>query len=222
MAVKPILFNTEMVKAILDGRKTQTRRIIKDPYFNPLISGDLKWHAPVNSGDILWVRETWAISRRILLNVDPDTGARHWSAWSEDNPRRYIYRAGYTYMDDPGPVRWHPSIHMPKEAARIFLRVTDIRCERLQDITEQDARAEGLVTDQPEDGKTNINFMCSVDCLQGSARGKFALLWNSTIKKSDLRTYGWDANSWVWVIEFERGIRFTYDREYHDIQMPAM
>lgn len=215
MAAKPILFNTEMVKAILDGRKTQTRRIIKDLYFNPLISGDLKWHAPVNSGDILWVRETWAISRRILLNVDPDTGARHWSAWSEDNPRRYIYRAGYTYMDDPGPVRWHPSIHMPREAARIFLRVTDVRHEQLQDITLEDCHKEGV-------DQSYIRHEISGEVKNDFSQEAFITLWDSTIKKADLQKCGWDANPWVWVIEFERGIRFTYDREYHDIQMPAM
>lgn len=189
MTEKPILFNTEMVRAILDGRKTQTRRIIKDSYFNPLISGDLKWHAPVNSGDILWVRETWAISRRILLNVDPDTGARHWSAWSEDNPRRYIYRAGYTYMDDPGPVRWHPSIHMPKEAARIWLKMTDIRCEQLNDMTEEDAIAEGF-PDSPAGTDSPLE--------------RFSVLWDKTVKRVDRDRFGWYGNPWVWVISFKR------------------
>lgn len=192
MTEKPILFNTEMVRAILDSRKTQTRRIIKDLYFNPLISGDLKWHAPVNSGDILWVRETWKQYTAGTAGPGLIDG--------------YLYKADEP-QDTSGMMvedRWHPSIHMPKGVARIFLRVTDICCERLQDITEQDARAEGLVTDQPEDGRTNINFMCSVDCLRGSARGKFALLWNSTIKKTDLPRYGWDANPWVWVISFKR------------------
>ena len=182
MTEKQILFNTEMVRAILSGRKTQTRRIVK----NQSLTEEClkKCGKPCYPGDTLWVRETWTVWSRTFGTMP----AFHYKADGEDLKN----------------VKWHPSIHMPKEAARIFLRVTDICCERLQDITEQDARAEGLVTDQPEDGRTNINFMCSVDCLQGSARGKFALLWNSTIKKTDLPRYGWDANPWVWVISFEK------------------
>ena len=86
--------------------------------------------------------------------------------------------------------RWYPSIHMPKEAARIWLKVTDVRVERLQDITEIQAQAEG----------------CNSGLLTGpcNARGQFENLWNRTIKKSDIDTYGWKANPWVWVIEFER------------------
>lgn len=182
MTEKPILFNTEMVRAILDSRKTQTRRIVKN---QSLTEECLKiCGKPFYPGDVLWVRETWTVWSRTFGTMP----AFHYKADGEDLKN----------------VKWHPSIHMPKEAARIFLRVTDICCERLQDITEQDARAEGFVTDQPEDGRTNINFMCSVDCLQGSVRGKFALLWNSTIKKTDLPRYGWDANPWVWVISFKK------------------
>ena len=235
MGEKPILFNTRMVQAILDGRKTQTRRLIKRKYENSVLEmktdkygtrlieimkdeegvtfgkheDGTTWRKirpyiepqpAYKRGDILYVRETWAISRRILLYVSPVTGARHWSACSGDNPKRYIYRAGYTYIDDPGPVKWHPSIHMPKEAARIWLRVTEVRCERLKEITDSDAVHEGFEPDPDIRGV----FMCSVDCIRGTPRGKFALLWNDTIPKDSLEEYGWMGNPWVWVYTFER------------------
>lgn len=218
MSEKPILFNTEMVRAILDGRKTQTRRVIRFPegttgHLPPSGAKDyIYWpggikRALYKPGDTLWVRETWTEDgRNFYYRADFEND---WldpcETLSGGYPIYCSYHPGCEgCMREKQRIHWHPSIHMPKRAARIFLRVTDICCERLQDITEQDARAEGFVTDQPEDGRTNINFMCSVDCLQGSARGKFALLWNSTIKKSDLRTYGWDANPWVWVISFKK------------------
>lgn len=92
-------------------------------------------------------------------------------------------------MLDVPPVTWRPSIHMPREAARIFLRVTDVRAERLQAISHEDAEQEGCWC-----GEGRLSMPIS----------KFANLWNSTIKKTDLPLYGWDANPWVWVIEFER------------------
>ena len=89
---------------------------------------------------------------------------------------------------------------MPKEAARIFLEIKRVTLEPLRDINEESAVKEGF----REDPVVNRNFMCSVDCLQGSAKGKFALLWNSTIKKTDIEKYGWEANPWVWLYEFEK------------------
>lgn len=101
---------------------------------------------------------------------------------------------------------WHPSIHMPKEAARIFLRVNDVRAERLQEITDEDALAEGL-TGEPYD-HPNTDYHGCTDCMNSGwivpPTVEFAELWDSTIKKADLPLYGWDANPWVWVIEFER------------------
>jgi len=145
---KPILFNTGMVQAILEGRKTSTRRIIKIPEnFSYLmdeetsngemlisVESDLcpqcyKYiYAPYQPGDILYVRETW------FKDIE-----------------RYVYRANYFETEkfyrngNEVKIKWHPSIHMPKSAARIFLRVTDVRVERVQDITEDGARAEGWV-----------------------------------------------------------------------------
>lgn len=159
MTEKPILFNTEMVRAILDGRKTQTRRIVKN---QSLTEEYLKiCGKPFYPGDVLWVRETWTV----------------WSSVFGTMPA-FHYKAACEYLKN---VKWRPSIHMPKEAARIWLLVTDVRPERLKSISATDAMEEGF-TD----------------------RNDFVRVWNSTIKKSDLRTYGWDANPWVWVISFKK------------------
>lgn len=194
--MKPILFNTEMVRAILDGTKTQTRRLVKniplqEPYFEDVdgtpyaCDGDGEWHpavefSPIQEGDVLYVRETWAK----VPGLPP-----------------YIYKATYSV----GERKWRPSIRMPKEAARLFLRVTGVRCERLRDITAMDAFNEGT-------GRLFLNdiaygdkdYECDVDNEYGLAREQFAWLWESTLKKDDLERYGWWANPWVWVIEFER------------------
>lgn len=187
MSEKPILFNTEMVRAIIDGRKTQTRRIIKKPpgegsivaynrYYNILIVNNIpSFSAPIEEGDVLWVRETWA-------------------AWS----RTYGSFPKVIYKADGNPrnisdIEWRPSIHMPRDMARIFLRVTGVRAERLQDISDEDAKREGA------------NYNASVyEKMKHSARDRFAGIWDSTIKKKDLPRCGWDANPWVWVYEFER------------------
>lgn len=183
--VLPILFNTDMVRAILDGRKTVTRRLVKHNMDAVLNSPYHKEHSevedkqiisklcmpPYQPGDILYVRETWMdYAGKIMYKADCDE-----------------YRLDSLKLAE---FKWYPSIHMPKEAARIWLKVKDVRVERLQEITEEQAQAEG----------------CNSGMLTGpcSARWQFEELWNSTIKKSDLDRYGWDANPWVWVIEFER------------------
>lgn len=196
MAIKPILFNTEMVRAILDGRKTCTRRICKDA--NEYVVPDMDFYnaekrtyavhnfadrehteqlstaersCPICPGDILYVRETW-----------------------KKAPNGYYYYESWQRNDIADITKWKPSIHMPKEAARIWLRVTDVRVEQLQEMTGQDVLKEGL--------NSHVHPQASYfDCNQ---REMFEKLWNSTIKKSDLDRYGWDANPWVWVIEFER------------------
>ena len=199
--MKPILFNTEMVRAILDGRKTVTRRVVKPQpkYAEMTVAGLMTsehhisiedglvvtklgdvstWgNLPYRPGDILYVRETFS-----------------------ECAEGYAYRADYPHSEGWG---WNPSIHMPREAARIFLRVTDVRVERLQDITENQARAEGaepvMMTadvDKPDDEKRWHEML--------PALSMFPTLWNSTIKPADRSLYGWEANPWVWVIEFER------------------
>lgn len=202
MAYKPILFNTEMVKAILEGRKTQTRRIIRpQPVWDGIscfhiskygcweygrndriFSAEDNW--PINTGDILWVRETW----------HKDAG-------------RYMYRANYSKDEkfyrngQEVEIRWSPSIHMPKQAARIFLRVKDVRVERLQKCGDGwcvDIENEGVKTPQ------NPILYVNDDKFHDALRAEMEKLWDSTIKPADLGKYGWDANPWVWVIEFER------------------
>lgn len=189
MTVKGILFNTEMVRAILDGRKTCTRRIV-----NPQITahyGAQCIKPPYQPGDILYVRETW--ERFECWNCEGDERGN-----CPKEPKKsvldktcgcYMYRA----TDEiSGDAKWHPSIHMPKEAARIWLKVTDVRVERLQEITADDIRNEGLSSAAVHCGDMEI------------ALKEWEDLWNSTIKKSDLGRYDWNASPWVWVIEFER------------------
>lgn len=190
--MKPILFNTEMVRAILEGRKTVTRRIIKLPrcgYFNE----DPPRVIPrYRLGDVLWVRETWADLRGLGFGNDPRT----------DNPWMYAYKADTesgSYGDrariDYG-VKWRPSIHMPREAARLFLLVTDVRVERLQEITGYQARREGM---NPIVFAQDRQAVDDAKCIRA-----FTSVWDTTIKPADREQYGWNANPWVWVIEFER------------------
>lgn len=205
MAIKPILFNTEMVRAILDGRKDATRRIVKGfipddavwgyTAFTPkgYIScrgtfadgyGEKFFKLPCESGDILYVRETWMdYAGLTMYKADCD-----------------IYRLDS--LNFAGFV-WHPSIHMPKEAARIWLKVTDVRVERLQEITDEQAKREGIQYDECPTGFTWKQETDMHNCYT-TPIGAMQALWNSTIRKSDIDRYGWDANPWVWVIEFER------------------
>ena len=169
---KPILFNTEMVNAILDGRKTQTRRLVKGR------KSDAALCTPCSAGDVLWVRETYC------------------PAFYD----RCFYKAGSTNEDietlDQLGYRWKPSIHMPKEAARIFLRVKNVYVEQLQSIDGMKVLAEGV-----DNGGSNPAMGNRWENMQRMA---FAHLWDSTIKRADIDKYGWRANPWVWVIEFER------------------
>lgn len=219
---KPILFNTDMVRAILDGKKTVTRRVVKLKYDNThlkmktdkygtrlveienevegvhVIRHDdgttsrkllayIEKEPPYKPGDILYVRETFY----------KDTG-------------RYMYKANYSDKEkfyiggNEVQIKWRPSIHMPKEAAHIFLKVKSVRVERLQDITETQACNEGADFIKPTFCE---NLYCDNCASNGECQAyvhEFKLLWDSTIKKSDLVRYGWKANPWVWVVEFER------------------
>ena len=225
MAIKPILFNTEMVRANLDGRKSCIRRLVKGfvpddaiwgyTAFTPkgYIScrgtfadgyGEKFFKLPYQPGDIIYVRETWY-----------------------KGLERYMYRADYSDTEKfyqggkEIEMKWHPSIRMPKEAARIWLKCTDVRVERLQEITEIGAKAEGIrgytkdgnlykyaVTDDwwidyHNKHKEIVTGTWWQD-MPRTAKDAFSYLWNSTIKKSDLDLYGWNANPWVWTIEYER------------------
>ena len=209
MSIKPILFNkqigTEMVRAILDGRKSCTRRICKDAneYTVPdmeFYNADRRTYAvhnfvdkehmeqlstaertcPICTGDILYVRETW-----------------------KEAPKGYYYYEDWQKDDIADVTKWEPSIHMPKEAARIWLKVTDVRVERLQEITDEQAKREGIQYDECPTGFAWKQETDMHNCYT-TPIGAMQALWNSTIKKSDLDRYGWDASPWVWVIEFER------------------
>lgn len=194
MNEKPILFNTEMVRAILEGRKTVTRRILKlpsyieqsendpdlytlyaegDAYPNQYMENIIGYiRPPYKIGDVLYVRETWA----------------------KDYFENYVYMADYVGTTISPEWKWKPSIHMRKEAARIWLKVTDVRAERLKDMRWDDALDEGITTViENNTGLPAYNPLLD-----------FIELWESTINKQDLNKYGWDANPWVWVIEFER------------------
>lgn len=217
MRVLPILFNTEMVRAILDGRKTVTRRVWKDwnKYAVPdmsLYDADKRTYAvhiyedtehtrpvsmierscPFCPGDILYVRETWEHFECRYCEGDEHGNCPkepQKSVLDKYGDGCYMYRATDEMYGD---AKWHPSIHMPKEAARIWLKVVDVRVERLQEITLRQIEQEGVDTEYPH----TLNGEEKIYAFQN--------LWDSTIRKSDLNTYGWDVNPYVWVIEFER------------------
>lgn len=218
--MKPILFNTNMVCAILNGQKTATRRVIKlQPEHVHTILGPsdeeggmfeflcgcvkggvcLDWikmvKMPYQPGDVLYVRETWST---------------HYTADSGEK-LTYCYKADGTDLNAeclPGENnRWYPSIHMPKKAARLFLQVTDVRAERLQDITPVGLRMEGIQVSpifDPWDCEMSPEAMRRVE---------FERIWDSTIKKKYITQFGWNANPWVWVIEFERISRKEAERK---------
>ena len=208
MSLKPILFNTQMVRALLEGRKTVTRRVVKP---QPVLDGHLwklggaAWsdnvlsvpvmlghslynRAPYQPDDVLWVRETWA-----------------------KNP----FGEGYIYPTEVAGAgqKWRPSIYMPRKAARIFLRVTSVWVERLQSIMPEDVRKEGInprwygggckcssyaegCMNQPCPNRDNYEYWCHID--------PFLKTWDRTLQAKDRAAFGWDANPWVWVIEFEQ------------------
>lgn len=231
MAIKPILFNTEMVRAILDGRKTCTRRSVSSRQFLGMLPDKCKNAAPdeflkgkrmmfkpycdmtdaelimtaykapykYEPGDILYVRETVWQKIGYYLDIDGETKPSWYNEFK------------YVASDEKPETGWNyswakrPSIHMPKEAARIWLKVTDVKVERLQEITEDGAKAEGA-----KQCYEQINTIENkpVTYLAEDYKGYYVLgfksVWNSTIKKADIDRYGWNANPWVWVIEFER------------------
>ena len=207
--MKPILFSAPMIRAILDGRKSMTRRVTKPPKWSSGSYDDFELDGtevqaicddtgcfariipPYAVGDILWVRETWG-------------------SYAEDNPDSFncdiFFRADYpdgakTYEwrepDEFGEKiicdlpKWHPCIFMPKEATRIFLRVTSVHAERVQDISEADAKAEGI--GMPLFTSADIEDYGYVEC--------FEQLWDSVNEK---RGFGWDLNPFVWVYGFEQ------------------
>jgi hypothetical protein len=224
MKPKPILFSTPMVQAILEGRKTMTRRIMKPQpvegwmdntkqfssdgkMFDRINKKQLFWIEGENDQevkpkyqprDILWVRETWV-------------KGCEWDGDSEMPPLRYYYRAdedwkGKDWHDEKNDCTkaeptWKPSIFMPFEAARIFLEVTNVRVERLQDISEEDAMAEGII-EFTKDGKLmkySADEQGAWSDMPRTAKKAFEFLWESINGPES-----WEANPWVFVYEFKR------------------
>lgn len=201
--MKPILFNTEMVRAIMEGRKTVTRRIAKYKGFN-IADMTPNSKAPYKPGDILYVRETWTQEGAQYFYRE-DIGSDFLSPCETlggGYPRDCMNFAGCEGCTRTGQrIHWRPSIHMPKEAARIFLRVTDVYMQRLREIDAEQAVAEGAVK------HPHYVTYGGERCLaihHARYLKDFISVWESTIKPADLPRYGWDANPWVWVIEFER------------------
>lgn len=208
MKTKPILFSTEMVQAILEGRKTQTRRVVKgleelnEPFFQSLVqhaSGLITFSSldsnkviePKNPygniGDVLWVRETFFCTKYY----------EHTPLFK--NKGKYIYKATNDFI---GCHKWGSSIHMPKDAARIFLKITNVRVERLFDISGEDAIAEGIYKEYRESLKSMryLDYETKErDSYLGNPIDSFTSLWKSINGEAS-----WNSNPWVWVIEFER------------------
>lgn len=223
MRIRPILFGDDMVRAILDGRKTVTRQKVRYKYSNTEmkmrtdkygtrlieIQKDVEgetygknedgstWHKllpyieknpPYRKDDILYVRETWGDYRECM-----SVGCGYFMYRADYPKGATTYERDNIICDLP---KWHPSIHMLKEVARIWLKVKDVRVERLQDMTLDNFLTEGVCL--------NPEAFNDPENAYGQAKHIFTEIWNSTIKKSEQDPYSWDANPWVWVIEFER------------------
>ncbi len=199
--VLPILFNTDMVRAILDGRKTVTRRVIKQNKINDILSSPIRKKypeypdekfiycmidAPYKKGDILYIRETWNFVYDMDENdqIIEDTGRYVYCA---DNPTPFSYWIDPYTGEHKDYMPWRPSIHMPKAAARIWLKVTDVRPDRIHNMTGQDILKEGV----------NSQVHPDADYFDANQKEMFIELWNSTIPKRQQDLYSWDANPWV-------------------------
>ena len=210
--VLPTLFNTDMVRAILDGRKTATRRAIKKYILDDAIFGytaftpkgyiscrgtwedrygEKFFKLPCQKGDILYARETFR-----PLSEHPAAGFDYAANWSS----QYFKNSKDPNACNKG--KWKPSIHMPKKAARIWLKVTNVRVERLQDITNEQILKEGISKETVDHYMAHFPE-ATEEWIHAAHWLPFSDLWNSTVKK-DFDLYSWDANPWVWVIEFER------------------
>jgi hypothetical protein len=197
MKTRPIPLKTWEVQAIREGRKTQTRRVVKpqppsDDFLNADNAIAFVTEKTLNhtvrcpygqSGDVLWVQETWALPSD-----------------SDGNDIGYQFKADYS--DSSEDWKWKPSIHMPREAARLFLRIKAVRVERLQEISEDDAKNEGIYYSEAGEGYEDYLFDYSGKNrieLFVYAKDSFQSLWQSINGPES-----WEANPWVWVVEFER------------------
>ncbi|EHK2327353.1 hypothetical protein KCK52_001155 [Clostridium perfringens] len=225
--MKPILFNTAMVRAILDGEKTCTRRILKLPkhiekqrnglyilcaegstYSDREFKDVIDYiYPPYKVGDILYVRETF---RWQLVGEYDFWGDCNWDdevVEYKASVNEFLEEYGdYLDREEYESTRWIPSIHMPKDLARIFLKVTSVRAERLKDIDEEQAKKEGARKQswyQPFGTKIEDEqkYVGSLVNHKINYKTGFADIWDRTVKEEK---YSWEGNPWVWVIEFER------------------
>lgn len=218
-----MIFNAEMVRAILSGQKTQTRRIVKyvtadncmtltkpskprDGVYTHVMDAPKHGLCPHgNVGDRIWVRETWQgplvdFERSDDLLRNPE---------KYEKPENCVYAADgvpapeFYDADDNLRCCWRPSIHMPRWASRILLEITNVRVERLNDISEQDAIAEGIDTDWLAESQDNYDCIADHNMTgRPTAKGHFSYLWQSIY--GDDKSKCWEKNPWVWVIEFKR------------------
>ncbi|EAN2183717.1 hypothetical protein DWR03_16775 [Salmonella enterica] len=197
MNERGMIFNAEMVRAILDGRKTQTRRPVKFPLIDKNMGCELAgnelagelvahnyWNSPYGKpGDRIWVRETFRVHSRATDVATLVYRASVRNSWTEQT-----HRVPIAVCDKPAtPEKWTPSIHMPRWASRILLEITDVRVERLRDLSEEDAKSEGIT---PPAGGVLPGWEYRIN---------FRDLWMDIYG-----TDSWEANPWVWVIEFKR------------------
>ncbi|MGG9846353.1 hypothetical protein [Klebsiella pneumoniae] len=207
MKERGMIFNAEMVRAILDGRKTQTRRPVKFPVHDKNLgcelagnelAGELSAGNYLNSafgkpGDRIWVREAFRVHSRATDVATLVYKASERNSWTEQT-----HRVPVAVCNKPAtPEKWTPSLHMPRWASRILLEITDVRVERLNAISEEDARAEGII----DGGCLNCGEPEPCGCAnpEPDATDAFAYLWQSIYGQEN-----WNANPWVWVIKFKR------------------
>ncbi|ROI45560.1 hypothetical protein [Escherichia coli] len=190
-----MIFNDEMVRAILGGNKTQTRRIVEEKFYGRAVAAELlAKHCPYGQpGDRFWVRETYRVHGKATDVATLVYRASVRNSWTEQT-----HRVPVEVCNKPVSEKWTPSIHMPRWASRILLEITNVRVERLNDISECDARDEGvppagsLLPDHPGTFLTPKGDFAM-------AKVAFQRLWESIYGEES-----WSANPWVWVIEFER------------------
>lgn len=224
MKTIPMIFNQQMVQALVDRRKTVTRRPIKgnlkidacgnfivsdrnygqDINGNPQTKSFTHFHAPCRPDDLIWVRETFCVGR--LDEVDAEHPADRTLYVDQGCGNEYYVQkewAVYKGAEELDEVKWKPSIHMPRKASRLTLRVTDVRCEQLSKINKESAIKEGLITKEHRFPSTecplgNTGYIASENSNRtySCPVAAYKDLWNSIYSN-------WDENPWVWVIEFE-------------------
>ena len=180
-----MIFNDEMVRAILGGNKTQTRRIVEEKFYGRAVAAELlAKHCPYGQpGDRIWVRETYRVHGKATDVATLVYRASVRNSWTEQT-----HRVPVDVCNKPVSEKWTPSIHMPRWASRILLEITDVRVERLRDMSEADAKAEGASP-----------AMYKITPPEAVYRVGFGDIWRSIYGQDN-----WLSNPWVWVIEFKR------------------